>query len=222
MLVPDNELFRINTQSSYNIIESACKLGIKKIILASSITVYGVTYAEGDVSYPYFPVDEYCITEPSDIYATSKLCMEHVAASFARRFPSVDIYVLRIGAVIPPDLYYDKIALYRSTPEKWKVHGWSYSDARDLGNMVHCCLQVDGLGYQVFNAVNDEATFDEETEGFLKRVYPRTEAIRSMERHEAPICNKRMQELLGFEEEFGWRKLLGVDRNEEERKQEVD
>jgi nucleoside-diphosphate-sugar epimerase len=221
MLVPDNELFRINTQSSYNIIESACKLGIKKIILASSITVYGVSYAEGDVPYPLFPVDEDCATEPADVYATSKLCMERVAASFARRFPSVDIYVLRIGAVVSPDLYYDKIALYRSAPEKWKAHGWSYSDARDLGNMVHCCLQKDGLGYQVFNAVNDEATFDEETEGFLKRVCPETEVTRSMEKHEAPISNGKIREMLGFEEEFGWRKLLGVNKSKE-RKQEVD
>lgn len=218
MLVPDNELFRINTQSSYNIIESACKLGIKKIILASSITVYGVTYAEGDVSYPSFPVDESSVTEPADVYATSKICMERVASSFARRFPSVDIYVLRIGAVIPPDLYYNKIALYRSAPEKWKAHGWSYSDARDLGNMVHCCLQKDGLGYQVFNAVNDEATFDEGTEGFLRRVCPETEVTKSIEKHEAPISNRKMREMLGFEEEFGWRKLLELDRNEEERR----
>jgi nucleoside-diphosphate-sugar epimerase len=43
MRIPDCETFRINTMGSYNIIESACKLGIKKIVLASSITTYGVT-----------------------------------------------------------------------------------------------------------------------------------------------------------------------------------
>ncbi|KAJ6169017.1 Nascent polypeptide-associated complex NAC [Penicillium chrysogenum] len=42
MLVPDNETFRSNTQGTYNIIEAACKLGIRKIIIASSVTVYGL------------------------------------------------------------------------------------------------------------------------------------------------------------------------------------
>ena len=35
MLVPDNETFRGNVLSTYNVIEAACKLGVKKIIIAS-------------------------------------------------------------------------------------------------------------------------------------------------------------------------------------------
>lgn len=31
MRLPDNETFRINTMGSYNVIEAACKLGIKKV-----------------------------------------------------------------------------------------------------------------------------------------------------------------------------------------------
>ena len=42
MIVPDNELFRINVMGTYNVIEAATKLGIKKIIIASSETTYGV------------------------------------------------------------------------------------------------------------------------------------------------------------------------------------
>lgn len=120
MLVPDNELFRTNVMGSYNIIESAAKLGIKKIILASSITTYGVTYAEGDVDYSYFPIDENHPTQPMDSYATSKLCMENIAASFAKRY-SIDVYVLRIGAVITPESFEDKFRSYLEHPEKWKV-----------------------------------------------------------------------------------------------------
>src|SRR3954454_20341316 len=35
MITPDNELYRINVMGTYNIIEAAVKLGIKKIIIAS-------------------------------------------------------------------------------------------------------------------------------------------------------------------------------------------
>jgi nucleoside-diphosphate-sugar epimerase len=143
-----------------------------------------------------------------DVYATSKLCVETTAASFARRFPDTDIYILRIGAVITPDRFESAFAKYVGEPEKWKVHGWSYTDARDLGNMCHAGLMTDGLGYQVFNAVNDDITNDEPSEEFLSRMCPGTRLMRPMGTFEAPITNRKMKEMLGFEEEFGWRRVL--------------
>jgi nucleoside-diphosphate-sugar epimerase len=208
MLVPDNELFRINTMGSYNIIESACKLGIKKLILASSITTYGVTYAEGDVDYASFPITEETPTTPMDSYATSKLCMERIAQSFALRYPGTDIYILRIGAVITPDMFDSFFTKYTTQPEKWKAHGWSYTEARDLGNMCQKGIEKDGLGFQVFNAVNDEIT-NWEDEGdvgrFLGRVAPGTKVVGEMGKWEAPVSNAKIRETLGFREEFGWR-----------------
>jgi hypothetical protein len=44
MLVPDNEYFRANVMSTYNVIEAACKLGVKKIIIASSETTCRVCF----------------------------------------------------------------------------------------------------------------------------------------------------------------------------------
>ncbi|KAL5121841.1 UDP-glucuronate decarboxylase activity protein [Pleosporales sp. CAS-2024a] len=212
MRIPDNETFRINTIGSYNIIEAACKLGIKKIVLASSITTYGVTYAEGDIDYPHFPLTEDSPTEPMDVYATSKVCMERIAHSFAKRFQNVDIYCLRIGAVIEPENHTTKFEAYLSRPGDFKVHAWSYTDARDLGNIVNRCLETSGLGFQVFNAVNDESTLDEKegtTEAYLKKTCPRTAFTSTMGPRDAPVCNKKMKEMLGFREEFPWRKVLG-------------
>lgn len=211
MRLPDNETFRINTMGSYNVIEAACKLGIKKIILASSITTYGVTYAEGDTDYAHFPITEDTPTVPMDVYATSKVCMERVAESFARRFPGVDIYCLRIAAIIEPEQHAAKMGAYVRSPEKWKAHAWSYLDARDLGNIVQCCLQRDGLGYQVFNAANDEITNEEGTEAFLKRVCPGVEITRRLGGREAPVSNRKLKDMLGFREEFPWRTVLEND-----------
>jgi nucleoside-diphosphate-sugar epimerase len=212
MRLPDNETFRINTMGSYNIIEAACKLGIKKIILASSVTTYGVTYAEGDVDWPQFPLTEESPTEPMDVYATSKVCMERIAHSFAKRFRGVDIYCLRISAVIAPSDHAAKFHAYLSRPGDWKVHAWSYTDARDLGNIVNCCLETDGLGFQVFNAVNDEITIEDEegsSEEWLRKMCPRTEITKDMGKRESPVSNAKARRMLGFKEEFPWRKVMG-------------
>src|SRR5258708_14903714 len=43
MITPDNELFRINTMGTYNVIEAAVKLRIRKVIIASSESTYGLS-----------------------------------------------------------------------------------------------------------------------------------------------------------------------------------
>lgn len=179
MIVSDDETFRVNTLAAYNVMEAACKLGVKKIILASSVTVYGVTFAEGDVEYPSFPVDELVDTNPMDTYAISKLCCETTARGFARRY-GVDIYVLRIGAVIAPDEYEEAFEGYLNNPQEWKGHGWSYTDARDLGQMCDLSVLKDGLGFQIFNATNDEITHLLPTKELLERLCRNTPFTREM------------------------------------------
>ena len=45
---PDNETFRVNALSAYNVIDAAVKLGIGKVIFASSETTYGICFADGE------------------------------------------------------------------------------------------------------------------------------------------------------------------------------
>jgi len=66
MLVPDSELFQANVRSTYSVIEAACKLGVKKIIIASSETTYGVCFAQGDSDYHSFPLEEDYDVDPED------------------------------------------------------------------------------------------------------------------------------------------------------------
>ncbi|MCB1349448.1 MAG: NAD(P)-dependent oxidoreductase, partial [Maritimibacter sp.] len=48
LLKPDNETYRINVLSTYNVLEAATKLGIRKVVIASSETTYGVCFADGE------------------------------------------------------------------------------------------------------------------------------------------------------------------------------
>lgn len=57
MIVPDSETYHANVMSTYNVIESASKLGVKKIVIASSETTYGVCFTQGDSDYDSFPLD---------------------------------------------------------------------------------------------------------------------------------------------------------------------
>ena len=80
LIKPDNETFRINTIGTYNVIEAAVKLGIRKIIIASSETTYGVCFAEGDKDFHHFPLEEDYDIDPMDSYGLSKLVNEKTAS----------------------------------------------------------------------------------------------------------------------------------------------
>ena len=203
LLQPDNETFRVNVMGTYNIIEAAMKLGIRKVVIASSETTYGVCFAEGDKDYHAFPLEEDYDVDPMDSYGLSKVVNEKTARTFAERFKA-DIYALRIGNVIEPHDY-ARFPGFVADPLTRKRNAWSYIDARDLGQIVHRCLQTNGLGYQVFNAVNDTLTANGPTADFLRQWCPRTPHRRPLVGEEAPISNRKIREVLGFREAHPWR-----------------
>ncbi|MVA22888.1 NAD-dependent epimerase/dehydratase family protein [Agrobacterium vitis] len=206
MIEPDNRTFSANVVGTYNVIEAAMKLGVRKVIIASSETTYGVCFAEGDKDFHSFPLEEDYDSDPMDSYGLSKVVNEKTARAFAMRY-NADIYALRIGNVIEPHDYAN-FPGYLDNPMSRKRNAWSYIDARDLGEIVHLCVEQDGLGFQVFNAVNDTITADLPTREFLAKYCPDTPVLREMEENEAPISNRKAREMLGFKEAHPWRKYV--------------
>ncbi|KAJ4365377.1 hypothetical protein N0V95_000524 [Ascochyta clinopodiicola] len=207
MIVSDGETFRMNVMGTHNVIEAACKLGVKKLIIASSVTTYGVSFGQGHCEFPSFPIVEDLDVNPTDPYALSKVVGERIARSYAARF-GIDIYCLRIGRVVEPDDYENVFESYIHESEKWYAHGWSYVDARDLGQMCLKALEVSGLGYQIFNATNNSMTNTTLTTEFLKFHYPHIPITRVLDEFEAPMSNKKIRALLGFKEEHDWRQYF--------------
>jgi UDP-glucose 4-epimerase len=118
-----------------------------------------------------------------------------------------DVYALRIGNVIEPHEY-GHFEAFLANPMMRKRNAWSYIDARDLGEIVHLCLVKNGLGFQVFNAVNDTITLDTPTRDFLARHCPHVPITRPLDKFEAPLSNRKAREVLGFKEAHDWRRYV--------------
>ena len=203
MLHPDNEVFRTNVMSTYNVLDAASKYGIRKVIIASSETTYGIVFADSYRMPQYLPLDEDYPVDPMDSYAMSKVINEATAKAFHARTGS-DIYCLRIGNVIEP-------AGYAKFPEYFKDPGfrrrilWSYIDARDLATAARLGVDKDGLGFQVMNVVADDVSSDLPTAELLKRFYPSVPVRKPLGEFETLLSNEKIKRLLGFKQQFDWR-----------------
>jgi len=204
----DAECFRQNTLTTYNVIEAATKLGIPKVIFASSETAYGVCFAVGEMKPAYVPVDEDHPTVPHDSYAMSKVCNEATARSFQAR-TGADIYGLRINNVIEPDEYAEMFPVFMDDPSLRRRNIFAYIDARDLGHMVSCCLRTDGLGYQVFNVANDDMSVGITSDQVIAQFYDGVEVRREMRPDETFYANDKAKRMVGFAPKHSWRDVLG-------------
>ncbi|KPA22250.1 UDP-glucose 4-epimerase [Shimia sp. SK013] len=206
LIAPDHETFRVNTIGTYNVIEAAVKLGIRKVIFASSETTYGVCFADGIVNPDYLPVDEAHDTNPMDSYGLSKVVNEKTGRAFQRR-SGADIYGLRIGNVIEPHEY-DNFPAYFADPAVRRRNIFCYIDARDLGQIVDLCLKTDNLGFQIFNAGNDTNSVDLPAHDIAERFFPGVPVAQDMGKTEALYSNRKIRDVLGFREQHSWHKYV--------------
>ncbi|MDN5767608.1 MAG: NAD(P)-dependent oxidoreductase [Humibacillus sp.] len=207
LLRPDATTYATNVLSTYNVLEAATRLGVRKVVFASSETTYGICFAQGQRQPQYLPVDEDHPTIPEDSYAMSKVAGEVTARSFQAR-TGADVYGLRINNVIEPHEYAEKFPDFLADPSLRRRNIFAYIDTRDLGQMVQRCLEVDGLGYEVFNVANADMSVAATTQEVCDHFYDGVELRRQMGRDETFYSIDKARTLLGYAPQHSWRDVL--------------
>lgn len=211
LLTPDATTYAINILSTYHVLEAATRLGIPKVIFASSETTYGICFAQGERTPLYVPVDEEHPVVPEDSYAMSKVASEVTARSFHARTGS-DVYGLRINNVIEPHEYEEYFPDYLEDPSLRRRNVFAYIDTRDLGQMVQRCLTTDGLGFEVFNVANADMSVAATTDEIREQFYEGVELRREMGRDETFYSIDKARQMLGFDPQHSWRDVLADPR----------
>lgn len=91
---------RVNSEGTAIVLAAAVKIGIKRVILASSKNVYGP--ARGPHTNPeYAPIPEDYRPDPQSIYGIGKLASEFLGRWYARNH-GIEFAALRFGATVGP------------------------------------------------------------------------------------------------------------------------
>ncbi len=201
---PEQETFRNNILSTYNVFSAAADLKMEKVVWASSETVLGLPF-ENELP-DYAPIDEQQTPFPESSYALSKLLGEQMAAQFNRRF-GLPFAGLRISNIMEPDEY-AKFPTFWDDPviRKWNL--WGYVDARDVAQAVRLALEQDVPGSEQYIIAAADTVMNRSSQGLMEEVYPTVEIRRDLGEFETLLSIDKAREILGYEPDHTWRDHL--------------
>ena len=84
---------KVNVVGSLNVLEAARRLGLERVVMASSIAVYGNTSSE--------PIDETHPLNPTTVYGSAKVLVEACGQAY-RKNHGLEFVALRYGATYGP------------------------------------------------------------------------------------------------------------------------
>lgn len=196
----DVATFHNNMNATFNVFWAAVRLGIRRIVYASSETVLGLPF---DVPPPYIPVDEEYPPRPESVYSLVKTLEERMAIELVRWHPDLSITGLRFSNVMVPEDYeafpsYDDDALKR----KWNL--WGYIDARDGAQAVQRALEVAPAGFETYIIAAADTVMSRPNAELVAEVFPGVET-REFGEHATLLSIDKARRLLGYDPQHSWR-----------------
>ncbi|MGD0328857.1 MAG: NAD(P)-dependent oxidoreductase [Nitrososphaeria archaeon] len=149
---PWDFILNLNIIGTYNVFEAARKVGVKKVVYASSNHACGLSVKELDLVGPDAPI------RPDSLYGVSKVFGEALGRYYSDNF-NLSVICLRIGYCLGPGredpssyikpLFLGKRLIYT----KEKLFAMWISN-RDMAQLIHKSLESD-LKFGIFYGISD-------------------------------------------------------------------
>jgi nucleoside-diphosphate-sugar epimerase len=206
---PNEVTFRNNVMSTYNILEAAGNLGIKKAVITSSESSYGICFSKQGLTPQYVPIDEEHPQLPEESYGLSKIVNEKTADMIHQR-TGMQVVSFRLGNVISPEKY-KNFPGFIHKPEERKTILWSYIDTRDAATAYRLAIETDGLGSVALNIAADESSMDIESKKLMEKCFPTVADFRKdLTGFETLLSNEKAKKLLNWQPVHKWRNYVTV------------
>lgn len=196
----DIATFHNNIAATFNVFWAATRLGIRRIVYASSETVLGLPF---DVPPPYIPVDEDYPARPESVYSLVKHLEEQLAIELVRWHPDLSITALRFSNVMVDEDY--EAFPYDDDPRERKWNLWGYIDARDGAQAVQRALEVAPAGFDRFIIAAADTVSTVPNEQLIAEVFPDVPMKRAVTAEETLLSIDKARRLLGYAPTHSWR-----------------
>ena len=199
---PD-QVFRTNVTSTHAVFASAARLGIRRVVWATSETTLGLPFERPP---DYAPVDE-AHNYPESSYALSKLLGEEMARQFSR-WHGTTILGLRLSNVFVRSDYEELLPPSWDDAHARKWNLWGYVDESHVAEAVRCALDADLAGADHFIVAAADTVMKRPSRELMAEVFPDVPLADDVEGNDTLLSIDKARRVLGYDPGFSWRELL--------------
>ena len=199
---PDHVVFQTNTMSTYNVLSAASRLGVRRIVLASSETLYGLFGSPP----AYLPIDEAHPIQPEWSYAVSKQVGELLADTHVRWDDRLSIASLRIANVYD-GADYDRVRHIHADRERKSGNLWTYVDCEDAAEACRLAVEADFSGHERMIIAAADTLSDRPTQELVEQFLG--DVPGTLAGNDAFLSSGYAAKMIGYRPRFSWRDRTG-------------
>ncbi|MEA2323041.1 MAG: hypothetical protein QOD81_2891, partial [Solirubrobacteraceae bacterium] len=196
-------VFRTNITSTHTVFSAAERLGLRRVVWASSETTLGLPFDEPP---DYAPVDEEHELRPESSYALSKVLGEEMARQFSR-WSGIPIVGLRFSNVMER-ADYAQFSSYWDDPMLRKWNLWGYVDESHVAQSCHLALEADIRGAEAFVIAAADTVMTRPSRDLMAEVFPGVPVRDDVAVHGTLLGIDKARRMLGYAPDFTWRELF--------------
>ncbi len=212
------DFFRVNTVGTVNLLEACRRLGVKRFLFVSSLTIHGPSS---------HPVDESSLSDPLHPYAGSKGAAEAMVRAYANAY-GLDAVILRpnfiVGPIPLPQPYADNIiydfieSIHRTGTIELAGEGQyqrEWLHPRDVASAIALAVSAPITGCETYILSGHRVTMEELATRVVQRVGG-GQVIKNASRSGFSLVSssERAQRRLGWKPEVDLDTLIGEIWNE--------
>ena len=208
--------FNANVTMNFNVFLAAARLGLRRVVWASSETTLGVPFGVGPDEAPfmeaeglaprYVPVDEDHYPVATTAYALSKVASETIAGQIAA-WSGIPFVALRFSNIMGADDY-EEFPSFWADPRVRRWNVWGYVDSRDVAAACRCALEAppDAVaGSPSFVVAAADTVMNRSSASVLAEVFPDVPLGREVAEFGSLLSSDRARHVIGFEPRYSWR-----------------
>jgi nucleoside-diphosphate-sugar epimerase len=139
--------FNTNVQGAWTVLQAAEDAGVRRVVVASSDSVFGFSFNPPDWPPQFLPVDETHPVRPTEFYSLSKKVTEAIAESYAAR-KKLEVLAIRPSHIVFPRGYPE---IGKRGADVQNYHFWSWVAPEDVAQAFDLALNTTAYrSYDVF------------------------------------------------------------------------
>lgn len=195
-LYPSAKTFFTNVGMTWNVLEASARLGINRVVLASSIQVNHTITPRTPIRYQYLPIDEDHPVSPQEDYGLSKLVGEKCADTFASHW-GLTVISFRFPFIASPPAF---AGLPVSDPQPSHIALFAYIHILDAARACYLAATADlpPNSHHVLFAAARDSGLDMSSADYARQFFPEAEIRPGLAQYGSLMNSARAEKLIGF------------------------